>query len=157
MGATKEMFIAIQDELVNTLDKYDNGEQTALETLLYMRGFRTKAEEIIAVTKDFETQNIEAIETESQQHGGSFKGHEIKRVNGRKTYSFKHISEIQNLESKKKELEKQYQYAFDGVQKGIVQTTESDGKKYWIDENGEMKELPEINYGASYITVKKSK
>lgn len=157
MGATKDLFISIQDELVNSIDKYENGEVSALETLLYLRGFKNKAEEVLSVVKDFENQNIEQIENEAKQFGNFYNGFEIKKVNGRTSYVYKNIPEVLALDNQKKSIEQKYKSAFDGYQKGIVQTTEDNGELKWIDENGELKPFPELSHSASYIMVKQSK
>ena len=157
MGKSKEMFLAIQDEMVNSIDRFENGEVSALDTLLYLRGFRDDAEQIVKDVKQFEDDNLEEIEREAVANSGSYNGFEIKKVNGRKTFSFKNIAEISELEKSKKDLETKYKQAFEGVQKGIVQTISDDGEVFWIDENGEMKQFPDISYSRSYLTVKKER
>lgn len=157
MGKSKEMFIKIQDEMVNAIDKYENGEVSALDTLLYLRGFRNGAEKVIKDVKQFEDDNLEEIERESNSHGNNYNGFEIKKVNGRKTFSFKNIAEISELEKSKKDLETKYKQAFEGHQKGIVQTATENEQTYWIDENGELKPFPSVSYSSSYITIKKQK
>lgn len=157
MGKSKEMFIKIQDEMVNAIDKYENGEVSVLDTLLYLRDFKKSAEQIVEDVKYFETQNIEEIEREAVANGGSYNGFEIKKVNGRKTFSFKNIAKISELEKSKKELETKYKQAFEGYQKGIVQTTTENNQTFWIDENGELKPFPSVSYSSSYITIKKQK
>lgn len=157
MGKSKEMFIKIQDEMVNAIDKYENGEVSALDTLLYLRGFRDDAEQVVKDVKQFEDDNLEEIEREAVANSGSYNGFEIKKVNGRKTFSFKNIAEISELEKSKKDLETKYKQAFEGYQKGIVQTTTENEQTYWIDENGEMREFPEISYSKSYLTVKRQR
>ena len=94
MGKSKQMFLAIQDEMVNSIDRFENGEVSALDTLLYLRGFRDDAEQIVRDVKQFEDDNLEDIEREAVANGGSYNGFEIKKVNGRKTFSFKNIAEI---------------------------------------------------------------
>lgn len=157
MGKSKEMFLTIQDEMVNSIDRFENGEVSALDTLLYLRGFRDDAEQVIKDVKQFEDDNLEEIEREAVANGGSYNGFEIKKVNGRKTFSFKNIAEISELEKSKKYLETKYKQAFEGYQKGIVQTITENEQTYWIDENGEMKPFPEISYTKSYLTVKKQR
>lgn len=154
MGKSKEMFIKIHDEMVNAIDKFENGEVSALDTLLYLRGFRDEAEQIIKDVKQFEDDNLEEIEREAVANGGSYNGFEIKKVNGRKTFSFKNIAEISELEKSKKELETKYKQAFEGYQKGVVQTTTENNQTFWIDENGELKPFPSVSYSSSYITIK---
>jgi hypothetical protein len=69
-------------------------------------------------------------------------------------YNFKGISEIEEKEVEQKQLKEKYQSAFDGFQKGTVQTVVENDVRYWIDDNGELKPFPELTIGKSYLTVK---
>lgn len=157
MGKSKEYFLEIQTELVKTHNECVEGELSNLDALIKMRESKDEAEKVLEIVKNFENDRLNEISEESDAYGGKYCGFEIKSVNGRKTYNFKGISEIQEKENEKKQLEEQYRIAFDGVVKGVVQTTEVDGVKYWIDENSELKPLPELQIGKSYISFKKSK
>jgi hypothetical protein len=153
MGKTSELYIQLQDELINTIHQIDNGELSHLDALIEMRKHRKAAEMIIEITKDFEQINIDKIAELAEQYGGNYKGHEIKHVNGRTTYECKGIPEYDALSVELKKVADKYKSAFIGVQKGIVQTTNVDGATYWVDENGELHPLPEIKITKSYITV----
>lgn len=158
MSKSSELFIQIQEELVNATNKAIEGEKSHLETLLYMREIRKQAETTIEIIKDYEDSNIQEIINEASKFQNSYGGFEIREVSGRKIYNFKGISEIEEKESEKKELEEKYKTAFIGFQKGTVQTTTDDeGNRFWIDENGELKPFPELNVGKSYLSVKKQK
>ena len=157
MGSTKEMFIQIQEELLNVSNKCENGELSNLDALIEMRNTKQEAEKTLEIIKQFETDKINEIAHEAEQYGGTYRGFEIKSVNGRKVYNYKGISEIEEKQKEAKVLEEQYKNAFEGILKGIVQTTEVDGVKYWIDENGELKQIPELQIGKSYLTVKEVK
>ena len=89
-------------------------------------------------------------------------GHEISVVAGRKTFSFKGIPEYDVFEGYRKDAEEKYRAAFDGFQKGIVQTTrlkedDPDSPIGWIDEDGQVLPFPEVNYGKSFVMVKTAK
>lgn len=158
MSKSSEMFIQIQDELINAANQAQEGEKSHLETLLYMRGFKKQAEICLEIIKDYEDNNIQEISNEASKFQNSYGGFEIKEVAGRKSYNFKGVPEIQEKEQEKKELEEKYKSAFDGFQKGTVQTTTDEkGVRYWIDENGEMREFPELNIGKSYLKVTQEK
>jgi hypothetical protein len=154
---SKQFFEEIQNEMLANFSHVEFGEVSALDTLLYMREIREYCEKTIEVAKQFEEQFSDLISKESESFGNVYKGHEIKLVNGRKMYSFKMISEVESIESQLKQTKEKYQKAFEGFQKGIVQTVDESGKKYWIDDNGELKEFPELSYGKSYLTVKLKK
>lgn len=158
MSKSSEMFIHIQDELINATNRAIEGEQSYLDTVLYMRGIKKQAETCLEIIKNFESENISNISDEAGKYQNSFKGFEIKEVNGKKLYDFKNVPEIQEKEKEKKDLEDKYKSAFEGFQKGTVQTTtDEEGKRFWIDENGEMREFPELNIGKSYLSVKEKK
>ena len=155
MSKVKEMFISIQDELINTKEEAFNGELSNLDALIKMREAKEKAEQVLEIVKDFENEKINEIEQEASKYpNNTYMGFEIKSIAGRKMFSYKAIEEIKNLEKNKKELEDKYKNAFNGFQKGIVQTTYVDEVIHWIDENGEVKPFPELSIGKSFLQIK---
>lgn len=154
---SKELFYDLQEQMASKFNDVEFGDVSALDTLLYMREIKDYCEKTIEVAKQFEEQFSDLIAKESESFGNIYKGHEIKLVNGRKMYSFKMISEVESIESQLKQTKEKYQKAFEGFQKGIVQTVHENDKTYWIDDNGELKEFPELSYGKSYLTVKLKK
>lgn len=154
---SKELFYDLQEQMASKFNDVEFGDVSALDTLLYMREIKDYCEKTIEVAKQFEEQFSDLIAKESESFGNIYKGHEIKLVNGRKMYSFKMISEVESIESQLKQTKEKYQKAFEGFQKGIVQTVQENDKTYWIDDNGELKEFPELSYGKSYLTVKLKK
>ena len=153
----KDYFMQLQEELLQTTSQAEEGELSNLDALIKMRKAKQEAETILEIVKNFEDARINEISQEAESYGGKYLGYEIKAVNGRKMYSFKGISEIEQKETEKKQLQEKYQSAFDGFQKGTVQTVVEEGVRYWIDENGELKVFPELSIGKSYLTVKQSK
>lgn len=154
---SKELFYDLQEQMASKFNDVEFGDVSALDTLLYMREIKDYCENTIEVAKQFEEQFSDLIAKESESFGNIYKGHEIKLVNGRKMYSFKMISEVESIESQLKQTKEKYQKAFEGFQKGIVQTVQENDKTYWIDDNGELKEFPELSYGKSYLTFKLKK
>lgn len=154
---SKQLFQDLQEQMVSKFNDVEFGDVSALDTLLYMREIKDYCEKTMDVAKQFEEQFSDLISKEAESFGNIYKGHEIKLVNGRKNYSFKMISEVESIESQLKETKEKYQKAFEGFQKGIVQTVQENDKTYWIDDNGELKEFPELSYGKSYLTVKLKK
>lgn len=162
MGATKEYFEQIQQELTFTHSQVVEGELSNLDGLIKMREAKEKAEEVLSIVKNFEDERLNEITTESDKYGNKYCGFEIKAVNGRKTYSFSMCDEIKALENQKKTAEEKYRLAFEGYQKGVIQTTrlienDPDSPLGWIDEDGQVLPFPELNIGKSYLTIKKSK
>lgn len=154
---SKELFFDLQQRMANEFDNVENGNTSSLDALLYMRDIKDLCEKTMEIAKSFEDQFAETIQNESAQYGNVYKGHEIKMVNGRKMYGFKSIAEVNQLEQQLKLTKDKYQNAFEGYQKGVVQTANDNDKLMWIDETGELKPFPELTYGKSYITVKVKK
>lgn len=157
MGKSNEMFISIQEELLNTILEVEEGELSNLDGLIKMREAKSEADKILEIVKDFEDKRINEISSDAEQFKGKYLNYEIKHVNGRKSYVFKGIPEIEEATKIVTEKQDKYKSAFDGFQKGTVQTTEENGIIHWIDENGELKPFPELTIGKSYLTVKKTK
>jgi len=154
---SKELFFDLQQRMANEFDNVENGNTSSLDALLYMRDIKDLCEKTMEIAKSFEDQFAETIQNESAQYGNVYKGHEIKMVNGRKMYGFKSIAEVNQLEQQLKLTKDKYQNAFEGYQKGIVQTANDNDQLMWIDETGELKPFPELTFGKSYITVKVKK
>jgi hypothetical protein len=150
----KELFLQIQEELLQINEQAQEGELSNLDALIKMRNAKAEAEKVLEITKVFEDTKLNEISQEAEAYNGVYCGYEIKAVNGRKMYNFKGISEIDQKLNEKAELEEKYKSAFDGFQKGTVQTTVVEDVRYWIDENGELKPFPELTIGKSYLTVK---
>lgn len=151
----KDLFMQIQEELQHTYEQCKEGELSNLEALIKMRNVKEQAEKVLETVKSFEDDRLQQITTEAESYGGIYNGYEIKAVNGRQMYSFKSIPQINEIESQKKHLEDKFKQAFIGFQKGTVQTTEVDGVRYWICENGELNLFPELNIGKSFLQIKK--
>ena len=157
MSKTKEMFMSIREELMNTHNQVIEGELSNLDGLIRMREAKKEAELILEDVKRFEDERLQQIANEADANGNKYCGLEIKMVNGRKLYKFDHISEIKEIEAKAKEEKDRFQNAFEAYQKGLIQTTEVDGTLYWIDDNGEIHLFPELNHGKSFLMVKEVK
>ena len=152
---TEDYFMAIQEELNITFQQCEEGELSNLDALIKMREAKEKAEIILSFVKKFEDDRINEISNEAESYKGTYCGFEIKMVNGRQMYSYKHIPQISEIENSKKTIEDKFKNAFIGFHKGTVQTTTIEDVKYWIDENGELNLFPELSIGKSFLTVKK--
>lgn len=157
METSQDYFEQIRESLKKTKEDVFNGELSNLDGLLLMRNIKEQAESVLEIVKDFETERIDNISNEAKDYPKGYRGYLITETQGRKTYSFKGIEEVEEKESEKKMIEIKYKSAFEGFQKGIIQTTEVDGIRYWIDENGELKPFPELNIGKSFLTIRKTK
>lgn len=154
---TKDYFMQLQEELLLTHQQTQEGELSNLDGLIKMRNAKAQADKILEIVKAFEDERLNEISQEAEAYNGKYCGFEIKSVSGRKMYNFKGITEIEEKDSEKKQLEEKYKSAFDGFQKGTVQTVVEEDVRYWIDENGELKPFPELTIGKSYLTVKETK
>jgi len=154
MSRSKDLFMEIREELLNTHNQVIEGELSNLDGLIKMREAKKQAETILEDVKRFEDERLQEISNEAEANGGKYCGLEIKMMNGRKLYSFGHISEIKEIEAQAKEQKDRFQNAFESFQKGLIQTTDVDGVLHWIDDNGELHLFPELNYGKSFLMVK---
>lgn len=156
---SSELFLQIREELANTQNQVEEGELSNLDGLIIMRQAKEQAEKVLEDVKLFEDSRINEIANDAEQYRGKYNGYEIKSVNGKKTYSFKGIEEIESVSKQVVSLQDKYKNAFEGVIKGTVQTVvdRETGVKYWVDADGQINPLPELNIGKSYITVKQVK
>lgn len=154
MERSKEMFLQVQEELLELHNKAIEGEVSNLDALIKMRNAKADAEKVLEIVKTFEDERLNEITTEAESYGGTYQGFEIKSVNGKKIFNYKQIPQITELENQKKNLEDKFKNAFEGFQKGIVQTTEVDGVRYWIDEDGELQLFPELTIGKIFLQIK---
>lgn len=145
MGKSSELFIQIQENLAYI--ENEDGYYSNLDALIEMREYRSRAEEVIELTKAFETKKITKISEEASLHNGKYKGFQITETAGRKTFDFKKIPEWRQAKDEVFNIENKYKSMFDAVQKGNPNAN--------VSEDGEELPLPEINYGKSFITVKK--
>jgi hypothetical protein len=158
MSKSAKLFLAIREELLNTHNQVTEGELSNLDGLIEMRKAKAQAEAILEDVKRFEDDRLNEITNEAQSYNGKYCGFEIKSVAGRKLFSFKGIEEHENAKATVSEIEEKYKSAFDGFQKGTVQTdVDENGVRYWIDESGELKPFPEMNIGKSFLQVKEIK
>lgn len=152
---TKDYFMMVQEELHHLHQQAIEGEISDLDALIIMRKKKEEAEKVLEIVKDFEKDRIEQISLKASEYGNIYKGFEIKSINGRQLYNYKGIPQIDDINEAKKQLEDKFKNAFIGFQKGTVQTTEENGVRYWIDENGELNLFPELNIGESFLQIKK--
>ncbi len=161
MGRTSELHIQMQDELIQIGRRAENGEITHLDAVLAMREEKKQLEQSIEIISEFERENIDNIANEASKYPDGYNGNSIT-IGSRTSYSFRNIPEITEIENQKKSAEQKYKAAFDGFQKGIVQTsrideTNPDSPLGWIGEGGEILPFPEVNNGKSFVTVKQLK
>lgn len=132
------------DSLISEVEK---GNQNALDVFI---SFKQIADHLDSAKKKIDEL---AIKEMSAYTDGFYNGNKIMIVEGRKSFNFKGIKEIEEKEKELKELQNIYKCAYDGVQKGIVHTDNGE----WIDNNGELKPLPIPVYGKTYLKLEKAK
>lgn len=145
MGATNEMFIQMQDALVNDLNKIKNGEVHLLQATIELRKQRVFHEEMIEEIKAFESENYNEIEAEAKEYQNEYGGASFEFRNGRKTFDFNGIEEIKEAKEHAKKVESKYKSAWEMKQKGLAPVDE---------ETGEVLQVPTVKYGKSVMIVK---
>ena len=158
MGKYSELHIQLQDEIINLSTRAEEGEINYLEALLEMRNHREEFEKGLALIKDFESSKINEIANEASQYPDGYHGYEIKSTNGRKTFTYKGIPEVEEKENELKSVKEKYASAFEGVEKGSTTIDFLDnGNRGWVSPDGEVLPFPELSIGSSFITVKKKR
>lgn len=149
MITSKDIF----EEMQRTYQEVATGEMSALDGLLYMRGFKEEAEKVLTKVKEFESDFIDDISTEATSNNNSYLGYDITEVKGRELFNFKNIPDYTGANKQLKDIEDTYKQAWKLSQKG--QLIVVDGQ--WVTADGEMKPLPEYSRGKGYIKVTKQK
>lgn len=119
MGRSKEIFMQMQEEFLDTCDEFENGNISALDCAVMFKNDNDYFEQLINERKSFLDENKQEIESESSQYGKEgYKGF-IFSVQQRKTLDFKNIAEISNLKEKIKDIESKGKLALQLIEKGV--------------------------------------
>lgn len=145
MGATSELFIQMQDELVNTINQVESGDIEVLDAVIKMRKQKAFHEEMLKEIAHFENEKFNEIELEAKEYQNEFRGAKFEFRNGRKTFSFKGIDEVEKATKDLKSVKDKYQSAWEMKQKGLAPVDE---------DTGEVLQLPTVSYGKSSMVVK---
>lgn len=145
MGVTSEMFIQMQDALVNDISRVENGEVHLLEATIELRKQKAFHEQMIENIKSFESENFNEIEVQAKEYQNEYKGSTFEFRNGRKTFDFKGIEEVEIAKDNAKEIEAKYKAAWEMKQKGLAPVDE---------DTGEVLQVPTVKYGKSVMVVK---
>lgn len=146
MGASKELYMSMMEELAHQAEAAEGGRLTYLEALYAMREARQYMKDGLQMIADWEDQNQDEILREAEQYPEGYQGKIVEYRGGRKLYSFKDIPEWQQINEQKKEIENKYKAMFDAKLKGATYAN--------VDENGEELPLPALAYGKGSIILK---
>ena len=144
MGYSKQLFQQLQDEFVAKCQKVEDGEMPILEAVLAFRGQKKECEAYIEAVKSFEQEHEEQILSQISYNEGCYRGARFEVRNGGRTFNYKGIKEWQIASENLKEIEEKYKQAFISKEKGLLP----------VDENGELLDLPEVNYRKDSIIIK---
>lgn len=162
MGRSKEVFYEMREEelvsdtrrdpihelsdrFVGAVDKYDNGDISALDLAVKLKNEIESLEVQINYRKSWLDENKDTVESEAAQHNHEYGGYKITKT-VRESLDFKEIAEWAQLEAAKKDFEARSKAALQMVRKGGLN----------VDENGAEIPLPKITT-TSYLTFKKQK
>lgn len=157
MGFTKELYLQIQEEIASHIKDVDEGEISRLDCLYDFRQAKKSLEASLEAIKHFETKRINELAADAAEYPEGYRGLKITEVKGRELFDFKSIPKWQDAERSKKNIEDMFKSAFKGVVKGVVQTTEENGVKMWIDDQGELQPLPVLSIGKSFLKIEEIK
>jgi hypothetical protein len=138
----------MQDKVRKIIENTENGNTIILDSFLELKQIKAVLEGLLDDIKEFNKTYITEINNEAMDYPEGYKGFDIKLVSGRKTFSFKNITEWTNIDVSKKEIEKKYKDLF-----SVYQST----NERPMSEDGVVYDLPEINYTSDYFKVTKSK
>lgn len=145
MGGISELYIQMQDELINTCNEVENGNKEILDAIIELRKQKQFHEQILKEINTFESQYFTEIECTAKEHENEFKGVKFEFRAGRKTFDFKGIQEVEIAKQNAKEIEQKYKSAWDMKQKGMIP----------IDEDtGEVLPIPKVKYSKSSMIIK---
>lgn len=144
MKGSKEYFLEMQDEMVNTISQYENGSVNVLDCLIELKKSKKIAENIFEMVKDFESKYLDEITYNADQYPNGYKGYKIEVRNGRKFYNFSNIDEYNKAKEALKDIEEKYKMAFQMKLKGTLMA----------NEDGEELDIPEMSISKSSIVLK---
>lgn len=144
-----ELHIKMQDELMNTVHRAENGEISMLDAFIQIEEERKQLENSLAIVKSFKDDQFENIANEALEYPEGYKGFTVEVRSGGKMYNYKSIPEWQDADQKKKEVEHKYKVMLEAKLSGSSFAN--------ISEEGEELPLPEISYRKSSIILKTKK
>ncbi|WP_435416298.1 hypothetical protein [Polaribacter aestuariivivens] len=145
MGATSELFIQMQDELVNTCEQVENGDIEILDAVIEFRKQRSFHEQMLKEIGSFENQYFNEIENSAKEHQNEYRGAKFEFRAGRKNFDYSKIDEVVKAKENAKAVESKYKTAWDLSQKGTSALDE---------DTGEILQIPIVKYGKSTMVVK---
>ncbi len=146
MGATSEMYIKIQNEMMHTVAQAQNGNITHLDALIALEQHRPQLDISMAIIKEFKSDHFDDIAQEAAEHKEGYKGYVVETRNGGTSFDYKHIPEWQNAEHIKKQIEAKYKSMYAAKQNGNPHAN--------ISAEGEALPLPKIVHRKASIIVK---
>ena len=147
MIGSKELHEQLQEKLFYEMQLAQNGESNYLDCLIELEQIKKVCDQCTQDIKDWKSENEFEISGDAINYNNQYKGYKIELRNGRKTFDFSGIKEIDQKKKEIKEMELKAKSAFEARQKGILN----------IDEDGAEIPLPTVKYSASSIILKKEK
>lgn len=130
------------------IESYNEGNLTLIDAFTELREVRDILNDQLASIKYFESEFINEIELEINEHQKEYKGYVFEIRGGRKTYDFSKIEAVKVAKDNVKNLEAKYKMAFLASQKGNT----------IIDEDtGEVLEVPVMKQAKGSIIMKRKK
>ena len=145
MIRTKDLFMQMQEDFVNTCNDVENGNISVLDAVITLRRQREIHEQMLENIKAFEAENIEQIEREASYNQNQYKGAKFEFRGEGKSFSFKNIKEWEYAKDNLKEIEEKYKNVYLNKEKGLATFDESTGEELSI---------PEVTFRKSALIVK---
>lgn len=148
MIRTKDLFMQMQEDFVNTCNDVENGNISVLDAVIHFRRQKEVHEQMLENIKAFEAENIEQIEQEASYNQNQYKGAKFEFRGGGKSFNFKNIQEWEYAKDNLKEIEEKYKAVYLNKEKGLATYDETTGEELPI---------PEVIFRKSSLIVKLEK
>lgn len=137
-----------KEQVEELIKRGENGDDVLIDSFIELRQIKSDLDYLLNLIKDFEYKYLDEISQQANEYPNGYRGFDIKKVNGRVSYSFKNIKEWSDAEKAKKDAEAKYKSLFLTFQKTNERPMSEDGVIY---------DLPEVNYSKSYLKITEKK
>lgn len=149
MGFSSELYIQIQEQMINDINKYESGDLSCLDAYMSLKDHEKKLKECISIYEEFKDENIYYVMIEAKEYPEGYEGKEFQIRNGSTRYSYKGIEEVESAEKNAKAIKEKYKQMYLSYQNG--------NKFSNVDENGEELKMPIPIYGKPTVIIKDKK
>jgi len=145
MGFSKDIFLDMQQEIIDRINDVDNGNTEIIPVLIELEQYRKLLDDTTAIIKSFKDENVQNIQSNAIDYQNEYGGYKIEVRSGGRMYNYKMIEDWQECNQALKDCEARSKQALLSKEKGMMVAT----------EEGEEIQLPEISYRKDSVIIKK--